>query len=144
MNSFLKWLAGNSLIRAQILGVGRHVASSIAGAVGLWLAAHGADQTTSADIVQALVVVITGLISYGFSIWDKGNVAVKTEATSQIAAVTGQAVAPEAAAELKGQIEQAKVDTAQAAKTTAAVADALQNAPKTDSQVDAILGAHEA
>jgi hypothetical protein len=136
MNSFLKWLAGNSLIRAQILGIARHVASSLAGAVGLWLASHGADQTVTADATQGLVLILSAAASYGLSIWDKDNVAVKIDT----AAATG--AGSEQAAQIKQNADQAAADTAQAAKTTAAVADALAAAPKTDAEVDQRLKDH--
>lgn len=136
MNSFLKWLAGNSLIRAQILGIARHVASSIAGAVGLWLASHGADQSVTADATQGIVLLLSAAASYGLSVWDKDNVAVKIDVAQKTGAGSEQAAVIQAGA------AQAAADTAQAAKTSAAVADALATAPKTDAEVDHRLKDH--
>lgn len=138
MNGFLQWLAGNSLIRAQILGVARHVASSIAGAVGLWLAGHGADQSTTADATQGIILLLSALASYGLSWWDKSNVETKIE----VAAATG--AGGEQAAVIQANVAQAAADTAQAAKTTAAVQEALQSAPKTPEEAIAALQAGKA
>lgn len=122
MSNFLKWLAGNSLVRAQILGVARHIASSLAGAVGLWLAAHGADQSVSADATQAIVLLVSAAASYGLSWWDKDNVADKIA----VAAATG--ASSEGAAVIKAQVDQAVSDTAKVQEAVWKVKDAITKA----------------
>lgn len=79
IQTLLQRLAGDSLVRAKILGIARHAASSLAGIVGAWLAAHGADQSTTADVTQGTVLILSALASYGFSLWDKSNVSQKIE-----------------------------------------------------------------
>jgi hypothetical protein len=119
MNSFLKWLAGNSLIRAQILGVARHIASSIAGAVGLWLARHGADQSTTADATQGIILLLSAAASYGFSVWDKSNVQAKNEASTEAGKIIAGAPPN----------PQLVVDQAKADNVAAAIKQAADTAP---------------
>ena len=114
MDSFLKWLAGNSLVRAKILGMARHLASTIAGALGVWLARHGADQSTTADAVQGAGLLITAAASYGFSLWDKSNVADKidtaqsTGAQSVVTAISqSDAASPQTKAALLADLAKA-------------------------------------
>lgn len=129
MNSFLKWLAGNSLIRAQILGVARHISSSIAGAVGLWLASHGADQSVTTDATQGVILLLTAAASYGLSIWDKDNVDDKIK----VAAATG--ANSEQSAIIAAKVDQAAADSQKVADTVATVQQAISqadaSAPKT-------------
>lgn len=133
MNSFLRWLAGNSLIRAQILGVARHVASSIAGAIGLWLASHGADQSMTTDATQGIILLLSAAASYGLSIWDKDNVDDKIKT----AAATG--ANSEQSAIIAAKVDQAAADSQKVAETVATVKEAIQsasdNAPKSMNEV---------
>lgn len=125
MNSILKWLAGNSLIQAWIMGLVRHGATALGAALTAWLVAHNADPTAAGSLAQEVSAALVAVASIAWAMWDKSNVSDKIQTATTAGVNAGQILAgapPD---------PQLQVDKAMTEKVAQAISTAAQDAPQT-------------
>lgn len=81
--NFIFNLLPDNLRSAVVLGIARHVAGAVSGALLTWLLAKGADKETAQALVSQIAAAIPLAAAVGLSIYDKLRVGKKLSGTPQ-------------------------------------------------------------